>query len=385
MPYVIIHYDEIGLKGGNRPYFERALSENIKTALGRDLIGADREYGQAIISLKKGVREGKIAEKLLLIPGIANFTFGERAKLSMAELKKKAVKVAKDAKPKTFKIETKRHNKLFKKKSPEINAKVGEAVLKEMPSLKVKMKDAELLITIEICNKHAYVSTKKHEGLGGLPVGTAGKVVSLVSGGLDSPVASFLMMKRGARCILVHFRNRLQMEKSVQDKVEKIAKTLAKVQGETKLHIVPFEELQREIIANIPAEYRMLVYRRFMLRISEGVAGLEKAKALVTGDSLSQVASQTLDNIGAVYSSVKMPVLSPLMGLNKREIVDISKEIGTYETSILPYGDCCSYFVPKHPSTKTTAEKLDSLEKALKAEKLVEAAFAKIKTRKIGG
>ena len=383
MPYAIIHYDEIGLKGSNRPYFERVLSENIKTALGGDLLNVGREYGQSILSLKKGVKEAEIAKKLEIVPGIANFTFGERAKLSLAEINKMAVKIAKRSDAKTFKVDTKRHNKLFGKKSPEINAKAGEAVLEGMPKIKVRMKNPGLLITIEICNRHAYVSTKKHEGLGGLPVGTAGKVVSLVSGGLDSPVASFLMMKRGARCVLVHFRNKLQMEKSVQDKVERLAKTLAKVQGKTKLYIVPFEELQREIIANIPAEYRMLVYRRFMLRISEKVAGLEKAKALVVGDSLSQVASQTLDNIGAVYSSVKMPVLSPLMGMNKREVVDISKEIGTYETSILPYGDCCSYFVPKHPAIKASAEQLDRLESGLKIEELASRAFGGRTVRKL--
>ena len=207
-----------------------------------------------------------------------------------------------------------------------------------------------------------------------MPVGSAGKVVCLLSGGLDSPVASFLMMKRGCSVVFVHFVNKTQQSCAVKNKISELVKVLSKVQGESKLYMVPFDEIQQEIITKVDSKDRMIVYRRFMVRISELVALKEKALGLVTGDSLSQVASQTLENLDCVYSVYDGVILSPLIGMNKQEIVNIARKIGTYEISILPYGDCCSFLIAKHPVIKGRRRDFEIIDSGLNLG-LAEKAF----------
>jgi len=365
--HLVVHYDEIALKRGNRGKFEAALVQNIKQAIGKQVSSVLRERGQILITLKKTYDTEEIIQRLSLIPGIAYFSFALKTNLTLASIKKTSLTLLAKG---TFKLNTKRHNKNFKKTSPEINREVG-LYLEEKTGLTVKMQNPDTTITIEICNKNAFLSTQKIQGVGGLPVGTAGKVISLLSGGIDSPVASFLMMKRGAKVIFVHFQNKTQMSTAVQDKIERLVEQLSLVQGKSKLYIVPFAESQKAIIRTVPAKHRMLVYRRVMLRIAENICNKEKAKALVLGDSLSQVASQTVENLGAVYSATNKIILCPLIGMNKLETTNISKQIGTYNTSILQYPDCCSFLIAKHPETRATTEPLEKYEQNLGMEKLV--------------
>ncbi|MBI4170077.1 MAG: tRNA 4-thiouridine(8) synthase ThiI, partial [Candidatus Aenigmarchaeota archaeon] len=236
----------------------------------------------------------------------------------------------------------------------------------------------ELDINIEITNRSAYIYSEIYQGLGGLPVGVTGKVIALVSGGIDSPVAAMLAMKRGCKCVLIHFHNYTLYQDSVKKKILQLAEKLAAYNGHTKLIVVPFADMQKEIIKHVPAEYRMLAYRRAMFMIAEQIREKENAKGFVTGDNLAQVASQTLDNLDVIYSVSKKPVIAPLIGYDKKDIIKLAEQIGTYETSILPYNDCCSAFVAEHPVTRSTREELEEFEKNIDFQAFIEKAVTNV-------
>tara|TARA_Y100000310_G_scaffold309142_1_gene352959 strand:- start:1283 stop:2383 length:1101 start_codon:yes stop_codon:yes gene_type:complete len=360
----IIHYDEIGLKGKNRSKFEDQLVDNIKH-LGK----VKKDFGYIVLDAED------VDEELKLIPGIAYFGDALKAELDLKDAGLKVKEILTGKKFVNFRIDCSRHNKQFEKTSQQVNEILGGVVLDNF-DCKVKLKNAELTVFVEVCNKEIYVYTAKVLGVGGLPVGSAGKVVCLLSGGLDSPVASFLMMKRGCEVVFVHFVNKTQQSCAVKNKISELVKVLSKVQGESKLYMVPFDEIQQEIITKVDAKDRMVVYRRFMVRIADLVCAKEKGLGLVTGDSLSQVASQTLQNLNCVYSVYGGVVLSPLIGMNKQEIVNIARKIGTYEVSILPYGDCCSFLIAKHPVIKGRVKDFDRLDAGLDLG-LVQKAFEK--------
>ena len=382
MPYthIIIHYNEITLKGGNRPFFERVLVDNIKGFL--ENIKYNKIYkdgGKIIIEINKDIDLEKIKETLENIPGISNFYFAVSEEKELEKINKKTVELLKNYlqtendknnKIKTFKIEARRSDKRFKFKSPEINAKVGEYVL-ENTKLKVDVHQPDLEIVIDVGNKDCFIYFEKTNGIDGLPVGTTGKLISLISGGIDSPVASYMMMKRGAKIVFVHFKNKT-INNTGDDKIKNLVKKLSRFQGRSKLYIIPFEEFQKEIIAKIPAKNRMIIYRRIMFKLAEMIAKKEKAKGFTTGDSLSQVASQTLENIGVIYNSANLPIFPPLIGMNKQEIIDLAVKIGTYETSIIPYQDCCSFLIARHPETKAKLEEIIKQEKILNIDEIVE-------------
>lgn len=361
MVVYVVHYGEIALKGKNRDYFEEALARNIALALeGRGKPRVKRRYGRLLI--EGGAPDS--GDVLRLIPGIKSFAKAERVALDIEAIRDAALRLAEEDQARSFMVRTKRANKSFPLTSLEVNRLVGERIARETGKA-VSLENAELTVHIEICSDEAYVYAHRVAGLGGLPVGTAGKVVSLISGGIDSPVAAFLMMRRGCRVILAHFFNEAVHAPKVRRKIVSLGEKLAKVQGRTKLYMIPFGGLQREIIKGTPAKYRMLVYRRTMMKIANEVAALEKAKALVTGDSLAQVASQTLDNLALIYSVSHYPLLAPLIGLDKEETIKIAERIGTYEISILPYEDCCSFMVAPHPETRGKAELIAELESGL--------------------
>jgi thiamine biosynthesis protein ThiI len=372
---VVVHYDEIGLKGSNRPRFERLLIKNIKTKTG---LTGKREPGQITLTLKTGTNISKLEDQLARIPGIAFFSFAKKCKLNKEDIKNCVLKMLKNEKFETFKINTQRHDKNNPFKSMQMNAFLGEEVINKY-NKKVRMKNPDLAVKVEISHKHAYVSIKDCAGVGGMPTDPKQKVVALLSGGFDSPVAAFLMMKRGCEVILVHFHNKNQMSRAVENKIVRLGKQLSKYQVKTKLYIIPFEDVQREIILKTQAKIRMLVYRRFMMRIASRIAKTSKAKFLVVGDSLSQVASQTFENLEATYKDAGKHVLSPLIGFDKKEIISIAKRIGTYELSSLPYGDCCSYFLPKHPELRASAKQLREIESRFNVETLVKKAVDKSK------
>jgi len=407
--HIIIHYDEIILKGGNRPFFERVLMNNIRESIKE--IRCNKIYkegGKIIVEIDEGTNLEKIKEVLKNIPGISNFYFAVSEEKDLEKINQKTVELLqayikkdgailrqaqddkqqaqddkqqaqddKNNKIKTFKIEARRADKKFEFKSPEINAKTGEYVL-ENTRLKVDVHNPDLEIVVDIGDENCFIYFEKIRGIGGLPVGTAGKLVSLLSGGIDSPVASYMMMKRGAKIIFVHFKNKT-INNAGDDKIKNLVQKLSCFQGRSKLYIIPFEEFQKEIIAKIPSKNRMIIYRRIMFKLAGIIAKKENAKGFVTGDSLSQVASQTLDNIGVIYNSVNLPIFSPLIGMNKQEIVDLAVKIKTYEISILPYQDCCSFLIAKHPETKAKPEEIIKQEENLEIDEIAERIITEIK------
>src|SRR3989344_172751 len=373
--HIIVHYSEIGTKGQNRGYFEKKLVKNIKYSL-KDLgiKQTTRERGRILLILNKKCNEKKITENLRCIPGIANFSFAISCPLSIEKMKKALDKLI--VKKKTFKIAASRSNKSYKYTSPEINKILGAYVWKKT-KMKGKMKNPQITFYVEISDK-AFLYTNKTEGIGGLPVGTAGKVVCLLSGGIDSPVAAYKMMTRGCDVIFIHFHN---YTSRIEEKIEKLVEVLNKYQLRSKVYIIPFLPIQEDIIEKVPDRYRMIVYRRVMMNIAEKIMEKENAKAIVTGDSLAQVASQTLENLAIIHSATSKPILAPLIGKSKINIIKMSKEIGTYDLSIQPYRDCCAYMIAKHPSTRARKEDIEKYEEDLdvkKFDKAVEKADVKI-------
>ncbi|MEM7819615.1 MAG: tRNA uracil 4-sulfurtransferase ThiI [Candidatus Aenigmatarchaeota archaeon] len=381
--YILVHYGEIGIKGKNRIYFEKKLIENIKKALyGLQYEFINRLYGRIIIKLTKNSNIKMIKKRLKNVFGISYFSFAIDAKISINDMKKKALILLKTNKRKTFRITTRRSYKKFPYESRKVNEIVGKYIV-DCTGMKVNLSKPDIEIFIEITERNAFIYYEKVKGLGGLPIGVSGKVVSLISGGIDSPVASFMMMKRGCEVVFVHFHNYTGLSYEVKNKIIKLVEILNRYQFNSKLYLVPFKEIQLEIIKYVPAKYRMIIYRIIMLRIAENILEKEKAKAFVTGDNIAQVASQTLENLNIIYNSTKYLVFSPLIGFDKNEIILMSKKIGTYNTSIKPYNDCCSFFVSKHPTTKGNINIIRNLEKMLKIKKLISNTIKKIEIIKI--
>ena len=369
---VLIRYGELFLKSEPvRRIYEKKLVENIKNFLKKNEIEFEiyRKRGRIFIKSKK---IKKVCEILKNIPGITSFS--PCYHLQTSNLKKIKNFVEKNyenwiSKKKSIAVRVRRIGK-HRFTSKEVEDEVGKVV-----NRKVNLKNPDVTIGIEIRDNDTYIFTEKVRGVGGLPISCSGKVLALLSGGIDSPVASFLMMKRGCKVHFIHFHSFPLVSKRSIEKVKELIKILNKFQNKSKLYLIPFADIQTEIKTKIDAKYRIIFYRRFMLKISEEIAKKERAKALVTGDSLGQVSSQTLENISVINESIKIPIFRPLIGFDKEEIISLAKEIGTYEISIKPQEDCCSLFVPKHPVTKAKIEKIKNLEKELKTKKLIRNAI----------
>ncbi len=369
---VVVYYDEIALKGKNRGFFENTLARNIRKALKKNV---QRKYGCIIFRLSKGDDIEKIKNALKIMPGIAFFSFALSPGLAMEEIKKASLDMMKNETFSTFKVVASRPNKKFPETSQQINNILGEHLSKGLQK-KVDVKTPDIKLHVKISEKEAFVYTRRYAGLGGLPTGTSGTAVSLLSGGIDSPVASFLMMKRGCRIVFLHVHNETAVH--VLEKLEAITKELAKFQLGSRMYIVPFGDIQKEIIASVPSKFRMIVYRRFMMKIANEIAEAENARAIVTGDSLGQVASQTMENLGCIYQPSKLPVFAPLIGMNKKDITAMAREIGTYDYSILPYPDCCSFMVAEHPETRACMEEIAAIEENIeKTDELVKSAVSR--------
>lgn len=366
---IIIHYNEIAIKGKNRVYFEKKLISNISSAIGKDYL-IERRYGYLFFSLKINTIEevALLRKKLAITAGVSNFSFVKTTLLDINDIKLKSKQLLENIPFNTFKVEAKRSNKKFEIKSPEINVTLGEHIILSLGK-KVDVKNPDLILFVEVYEKQAFLFIKKEKGIGGLPVGVSSKVICSLSGGIDSPVAAYLFMKRGSAVTFVHIYNNTLVKEQILEKIKELVKKLSLFQVKSKLYVVPFSDIQKQIIANTPSEYRMIIYRRYMFKIIEEIALKENAKAVVTGDNLGQVASQTIENITSIYSATKLPIFSPLIAFDKNEIISIAKEIDTYKTSIIPYPDCCSYMLSKHPKTKTDVEEILSLEKKIDSEK----------------
>jgi len=384
---IICHYAEIGLKGKNRKFFEEGLMGNIKTSFiinsCNGIKNIRRISGRILIKIDKRVEEDKIRQALKNVFGIAYFSFVLNCGQDMEEIKKKSFEILEDKEFKTFRVETKRAEKDFYLTSQQINEQVGEYIFEKLnaKSLKfrVNLKNPDITCFIEIVEKYAFLYLEKVRGLGGLPVGVSGKAMSLLSGGIDSPVASFYGMQRGIKIIFLHFTSFPFTEQASIEKVKKIVKILNKFQFRSKLYLIPFLNIQKEILLKTKAKLRVVLYRRFMFKIAEVLAEKEKIKALITGESVGQVASQTLENIGVIQETIKSLVLRPLIGMDKEDIIKKGKEIGTFDISILPAQDCCQRFLPKHPETRANLKEVKEEEKKLDVKGLIKEAIKKVK------
>lgn len=379
---VVVHYGEIGIKGKNRSFFEKKLVENIKWNVKNiKVLSVKRLLGRIVIDIDKSTNLSELRSKLENIFGITNFSFSIRTDLDLETLKKTSLNLITD-KAKSFRIKTTRSNKNFQYSSSQINELIGEFVLNHK-KLKVDLENSDQTVFIEITDKDAFIYTEKIKSLGGLPVGVSGKVVSLISGGIDSPISSFLTMKRGCSIIFVHFFNSTINTKQAIEKVINLVEVLSKYQFKTKLYLVPFENIQKEIIKCVNSKYRMLVYKRYMLKIAEKILESENALALVDGCNIGQVASQTLSNINTINSASNYHVFSPLAGFDKEEIIQIAKKIKTFELSIQPYQDCCSFLISEHPATSSNIKEIESFELQINEKELIEQALKNSTVKKI--
>ncbi len=374
-PCLVGHYHEIALKKKNRPFFEKTLLSNIKIAL-KDLPFRNlRLYSRrVIVELPSGSLLTEAAMRLRHIFGLANFAQAWIIPSSLEDIKQALGELLLEKNFKTFRISAKRSDKRYPLTSPEIERKLGYFVQSTLEK-KVQLKGPDLTCYVQILGEDALLHFEKQQGPGGLPVSSSGKVLILISGGIDSPVAAYKIMKRGCRPIFVHFHSHPHTSLDAQNKVIDLVHVLCRYQPPTKVYMVPFAPVQQKILALTQASTRVLLYRRMMLRICNRIANWEKAKALVTGDSLGQVSSQTLDNIRAVTEVSRLPVLQPLIGEDKEEIISQARKIGTFGLSIGADDDCCSLFLPKHPITNARIDQVDKAEEPLHIDKLILASL----------
>ncbi len=371
MTFLLVHYHEIALKARNRPFFVNRLVHNLKRATADLPVGRIRKLtGRVVLELGDECSAGPVADRIRQVFGVANCSVAYRSALSLDALQETAERALTGRSFQTFRVTARRAYKAFPLTSQQLNEALGTFVLRRFPT-RVDLKNPELTLFIEILPTEAFLYLEKVPGPGGLPVGVAGRVLALISGGIDSPVAAYRMMRRGCLVSFLHFHGAPFLDRRTQEKVREIVRLLTRFQYTSRLTLVPFGEVQQEVVVNAPAPYRVVLYRRLMARIAEHLAGLEGAKALVTGESLGQVASQTLENLTVIEEAVRLPVLRPLIGMDKEEISAQARDIGTYEISIQPDQDCCTLFVPRHPATRATLEEIDRAELTLDIGRLV--------------
>jgi thiamine biosynthesis protein ThiI len=381
MRCVLVHYSEIGLKGKNQPLFLRRLEKNLlRATAGTGVQWAEQRSGRMVLPLTREAQWEAIRDRLRCVFGVANFALAERVNLDMAALKTAVARALEAHTFRTFKVSTKRAYKQFPLTSEEINRELG-AFVQGLTGAGVNLDRPDLTVAVEVLPRDIYFSMGREPGAGGLPVGVSGRVVCLLSGGIDSPVAAHRLMKRGCQAIFVHFHSFPFLDATSQAKAADLVESLTRFQYRSSLYLIPFGEIQREVVVGAPAPLRVILYRRLMGRIAERVANREHARALVTGESLGQVASQTLDNLAVIEQAVGIPVLRPLIGSDKEEIVQQARELGTYEISIIPDQDCCRLFVPRHPATAAHLEEILEAESRLEIDKLVQMALDNVEIR----
>lgn len=379
----IVRCGEVALKGMNKPYFEKMLVNRIKKLLKKfDNVEAYRHEGLIFVRADKKHDPEMIIGEISKVFGVASISpaleceselnsIGDAAVALMMDLiEKKGIK--------TFKVDAKRADKNFPVKSPEIARIIGAKVLVGCKVLKVDVHNPDCVLFVDLRKDKSYVFEQKISGFGGLPLGTNGKGMVLLSGGIDSPVAAWMMAKRGMLIEAVHFHSYPYTSQRAQEKVEDLARIIAQYCGRFKMNVINLLPIQEQIVKNCPEEETTILVRRFMMRIAEKVAQKSGCTMLITGENLGQVASQTAEALVVTDATVKMPVMRPLIALDKVDIIQKAKDIGTFETSIMPYEDCCTVFLPKHPATKPKLEKILESESKLDVDALVEAAVEKM-------
>ncbi len=372
---ILIKYGEIILKGLNRHIFEDKLVRNIQKAVGKSA----RVYkSRATIYAEpmEGADTDEIMRAVMRVFGVVYVIRAAVCEKSLAEIGETAISYVPLSAYKTFKVETKRADKTFPMASPLVSAEIGGKILEAFPHLTVDVKNPDIVVSVEIREGGAYVYGARQKGPGGMPTGTAGKVMLMLSGGIDSPVAGYTLAKRGTTMDAVHFFSPPFTSEKAKEKVIDLAKIIAQYTGGMRVHIVPFTEPQLQMKAKCPPEHLTILMRRMMMRIACKIAENTGAGAVVTGESLGQVASQTLEAIAVTDKCATMPCFRPLIGMDKEDIIAVARKIDSYETSILPYEDCCTIFVPKHPTTKPRLEKILESEALLDTEALIEKAIS---------
>ena len=376
--HVIVKTHELALKGRNRPWFMRRLTENLRLAT--ENAGVSRVWqGQLMVGLTLE-EEGSwpvVRDRIRDCFGVAKFFLAQEFPQDLALIREALPGLLEGRRFRTFRIETNRADKRFPMTSPEVNRQLGRFV-EELTGAGVDLSDPDLTIYLDIQTRGILLYFDETPAHGGLPVGTSGKVAVMLSGGIDSPVAAWHMMKRGCPAAYVHFHSYPLVDRSSIEKATELVQHLTRHQRHSDLFLAPLAEIQKRIIVETPPSYRVLLYRRFMLRMTEALARQFGAKAIVTGESCGQVSSQTLDNIAVVDDVAQMPVLRPLIGLNKEEIVGMARNIGTFPISIQPDQDCCSLFVPKRPETRGRLATVERLEKGLPMEEMVAEALSRV-------
>lgn len=380
---ILLRYGEMFLKGKNYSFFDKTLFNNIKNVVKKHDCKIEKISGRYVVSGFNDFNKDEVISSLTKIFGLVSLSVATELSNDMAEIENFCESIRIDKK--TFKVDVKRADKRFPLKSFEFAAKLGGIVLKNNRGLKVDVHTPEVVVSVDIRESgKTYVSYDKIACVGGMPIGTAGKSMLLLSGGIDSPVACFQMAKRGLTINAIHFHSYPYTSEQAKDKVITLAKLLTPYVGHINLHIVPFTKIQEEIHKCCDEEYMVILVRRFMMDIAERVANNSGCTSLITGESLGQVASQTVESITATNNAVKLlPVFRPLIGMDKSEIMEISKAIGTYETSILPYEDCCSVFLPDSPVTKPKLDRIARNEEKLDRETLINDAIENIEVMKI--
>lgn len=375
---ILVKYGEIILKGLNRSRFEDLLIKNIKNAAGKLIKSVRKSQAVIYIEPQDGADTDILEEKLKKVFGIVFIAkAGVFEKDMSVILSDGADYIAENMRfEKTFKVESKRSDKKFPFKSPEISRDMGGAILERCRGISVDVQRPDVTVRVEIRDNEAYVYTDsaRCKGFGGMPTGAGGKATALLSGGIDSPVSAWMMAKRGVEIDAVHFFSPPYTSERAKDKVISLAKIVASFTGKFNLYIVPFTEQQLAIRDNCPEEHLTLIMRRMMMMTAERIAKKHGSIALITGESLGQVASQTIHALAVTNECVSMPVFRPLIGMDKNEIVEIARKIGTFETSILPYEDCCTVFVPKHPTLKPTVESIVESQNKIDMERWVNKA-----------
>ncbi len=376
---LIVRCGEVALKGLNKPYFERMLVDRIRRNLKAfDGVEVKRHEGLIYVRADKSLDIDKIIRQISKVFGVASISPAVEAESNLDDIGEAAVdymmNLIETKGIKTFKVQAKRADKNFPIKSPEIGRIIGAKILIGCKVLKVDVHEPDCLLYVDVRHDKSYIYMDKIAGFGGLPLGTNGKGMILLSGGIDSPVAAWMMAKRGMVLEAMHFHSYPYTSERAKEKVEELAGIIASYTGRFKMHVVNLLPIQEQIVQNCPEEETTILVRRFMMRIAEEIAKKNDCMMLITGENLGQVASQTAEALVVTDASVSLPVMRPLIGMDKIDIMEKAQEIGTYEKSIEPYEDCCTVFLPKHPTTKPKLERILESESKLNVEELIKAA-----------
>jgi thiamine biosynthesis protein ThiI len=376
MTSVVVHYKELALKGRNRPWFVRMLVRNLRAALaGLEVETIRSVMGRIEIELGAGTSWSEVRDRVSRVFGIANFSRAGRGPRELGALAAAILADLGDTRAESFRVSVRRADKRFPLTSPQIEREVG-GLVKLQTGWRVDLERPALTIHVEMLTDEAFYFFGKEPGAGGLPTGTGGRVACLLSGGIDSPVAAYRLMRRGCTVLMIHFHSYPILSRASLEKARQIAALLTRYQLRSRLVLVPFGELQQQVLLAVPPELRVVVYRRLMLRIAERLARQGRARALVTGEVLGQVASQTLENLTVIAEATTMEVLRPLIGMDKDDIVAEAQRIGTLPISNIPDQDCCQLFTPRHPATRARLEEAHRVEAALPLAAMVDAAAA---------